>query len=590
MGVMAQLDLLFTTLEKNMFSSTKLYNLLLIITILFISYVRLHNITSVPASLYWEEAALGYDAYSVLQTGKDHHGHFLPIFAFESFGDWKPAGYFYAIIPFIKFFGLTALSVRLPAAVSGIFLVILTAIIGKKLKLPFLLTLIISGISLWGIHFSRSGWEVMLATSCITAGILFFWEATSNEKIKLLSAVTGIIFFALSAYTYHAARIIAPVLCLSLSLIWFISFVWPSAIDRKKIANIWKRNAWSIFIIFLVSFALFAPLYYALLTKSELSQRYRETGSFFDLQIAIDSNNLRELAGSSIWSKFFYHRYIIWSIDYLGKIFKHFTIDFLAVSGDPNLRHGTGFMGIIYPADLVFLLVGLVICFSKIKKEYIFLLLWLLVPIMVAALAQPVPHALRILPSQPAFILLITLGIWQTLNFLLRQNFFKKITFRYGLFIVLFTAYLGQFLIFWKYYQNVYPVISSQDWQFGYQEMIEKVSMIEAQMKKEDPVYISRGLGRPAMYYWFFTKTDPSGVQQQNELEQKDQGEFITYKNKTFARSANLIPIEPSIVVAPYKEMEEFLERIQKSSHKAHELDKVVDSSGRVVWVITEVE
>lgn len=573
-----------------MHSGTKLYTLFLIITIFFISYLRLVNITSVPASLYWEEAALGYDAYSILQTGKDHHGHFLPIFAFESFGDWKPAGYFYAIIPFIKFFGLTALSVRLPAAVSGIFLVLLTALVGKKLKLPFLITLLVSGISLWGIHFSRSGWEVMLATSCITAGVLFFWEATANEKIKLLSAVAGIIFFALAAYTYHAARIIAPILCFALFLMWFISFLWPVTTDRKKIISVCKKNAWSIVAIFFVSFALLAPLYYALLTKPELSQRYRETGSFFDLQIAVDSNNLRELAGNSIWSKFFYHRYIIWSIDYLGKISKHFTIDFLAVSGDPNLRHGTGFMGLLYPTDLIFLLIGIVVCFSKIKKEYGFLLLWLLVPILVAALAQPVPHALRILPSQPAFILLITLGIWHTLNFLLRQNFFKKIVFKYGLFAVFFTAYLVQFLVFWKYYQNVYPVISSQDWQFGYQGMVEKVAGIESQMEESEPVYISRGLGRPAMYYWFFTKTDPSEVQQQDGVEQKDQGEFTTYKNKIFVRSANLIPIEPSIVVVPYNEAEDFLVRVQKNNHQARELDKVVDSSDRGVWVITEVK
>jgi len=87
-------------------------------------WLRFYQLGQLPGSLYWEEAALGYDAWSIAQTGADHHGHPWPVAAFESFGDWKPSGYFYALAPFVKVWGLRNWVVRAPAAVSGIMLVV----------------------------------------------------------------------------------------------------------------------------------------------------------------------------------------------------------------------------------------------------------------------------------------------------------------------------------------------------------------------------------------------------------------------------------------------------------------------------------
>jgi len=87
-------------------------------------FLRAYRVTASPPSLYWEEAALGYDAYSILQTGKDHHGSAWPIMAFESFGDWKPSFYFYTVVPFIKLLGLNVWAIRLPSALAGVFTVL----------------------------------------------------------------------------------------------------------------------------------------------------------------------------------------------------------------------------------------------------------------------------------------------------------------------------------------------------------------------------------------------------------------------------------------------------------------------------------
>ncbi|MBU1967161.1 hypothetical protein KKH50_02615, partial [Patescibacteria group bacterium] len=110
----------------------RLFLILFSLILVLATGLRLYGITKFPPSLYWEEAALGYDAFSILRTGKDHHGNPFPIVAFESFGDWKPSLYFYAIVPFIKLLGLTELAVRLPAALSGIVIVIGIGLLARQ--------------------------------------------------------------------------------------------------------------------------------------------------------------------------------------------------------------------------------------------------------------------------------------------------------------------------------------------------------------------------------------------------------------------------------------------------------------------------
>src|SRR5215469_1838474 len=98
----------------------KKLNIILLFGIIIIaSILRLWQIANVPPSPDWDEVALGYNAYSILQTGKDEYGSFLPI-VLRSYDDYKPALYTYLVIPFIRIFGLNIVAVRLPAAIIGV--------------------------------------------------------------------------------------------------------------------------------------------------------------------------------------------------------------------------------------------------------------------------------------------------------------------------------------------------------------------------------------------------------------------------------------------------------------------------------------
>ena len=74
-------------------------NYLLILVSLIGAFLYFYNLGSIPPGLYLDEAGTGYNAYSILKTGKDEYGHFLPL-SIKSFGDWKLPMSVYLTIPF----------------------------------------------------------------------------------------------------------------------------------------------------------------------------------------------------------------------------------------------------------------------------------------------------------------------------------------------------------------------------------------------------------------------------------------------------------------------------------------------------------
>ncbi|MBU2036341.1 glycosyltransferase family 39 protein, partial [Patescibacteria group bacterium] len=176
-------------------------NKLIIIAILLLAFaLRFYKLNSYPA-LNADEAAIGYNAYSLIQTGKDEHGNSWPI-QFQSFNDYKPGLYVYLVMPFIKVLGLNEWAVRIPGAFLGVVTVYVVYLLIKELfpkeKFAYIASLLLA-ISPWHIHFSRGGWEVNVATFLISLGIYLFIKAFKFPKNYFFS----IISFCLSLYTYH---------------------------------------------------------------------------------------------------------------------------------------------------------------------------------------------------------------------------------------------------------------------------------------------------------------------------------------------------------------------------------------------------
>ena len=164
-----------------------IHKILFTLIILFASFLRLYDLSSIPAGVNRDEASIGYTAYSILQTGKDEYGKRLPL-SFESFGDWKLPLYIYNY-SFVKVLGLTELSVRLPSALAGIFtigaLFALVRVLFANIPLALLSSFILS-IMPWHIHISRVESESNIAILFVTlATILFLKLLRTNVRYFL---------------------------------------------------------------------------------------------------------------------------------------------------------------------------------------------------------------------------------------------------------------------------------------------------------------------------------------------------------------------------------------------------------------------
>src|SRR4030043_2230661 len=91
----------------------------LIAIILVAFFLRFWKIDKVPVSLFGDELDVGYQAYSILKTGRDYYGNLMPMH-FHSLAEWRTPIYLYSAVPTVAIFGISPLGVRLPAAIFGI--------------------------------------------------------------------------------------------------------------------------------------------------------------------------------------------------------------------------------------------------------------------------------------------------------------------------------------------------------------------------------------------------------------------------------------------------------------------------------------
>src|SRR4030066_1322086 len=70
---------------------------------------RIFKIAEIPPSVYWDEASIGYNAFSIATDLKDEWGEKLPLH-FRAFGEFKLPVYIYSVVQIVTLFGLNAFS------------------------------------------------------------------------------------------------------------------------------------------------------------------------------------------------------------------------------------------------------------------------------------------------------------------------------------------------------------------------------------------------------------------------------------------------------------------------------------------------
>ena len=332
-------------------------------TVVLFTVFRFQHLSTSPPGFFVDESSIGYDAWHVLQTGRDEHQVRLPLY-FESFGEYKNPIFIYSVIPSIYFEGLSVESVRLTAAwwgtaAIGVFVFLSLRVLKSKNEQILAVLVIVS--SPWLVVLTRTAFEVAALPFFLILSILAVFVLTERKSLSFrqeqLWAVTlgsglGIFF-----YSYTAARLLTPLLLAS------------------AVFAIWKVRGWKPAVTTTCVAAVCAvPLVFSEVVRS---------GALFARYSVVGLSHYTSSTGE------FVHRF---ASQYLN----HFSLEYLIGGGDHNLRHAADPYGIFLTSTLLFVLAGLFVLLFEEKTVFG---KWLLFGVVVSPLASAVtiqsPHVLR---------------------------------------------------------------------------------------------------------------------------------------------------------------------------------------------------
>lgn len=484
----------------------KINYLLLFVAILIAGFLRFNQLGVNPPSLTWDEAAWGYNAYSLGIDGRDEFGRFLPHDYLESFGDFKPPAYAYLSIIPVKIFGLNEFAVRFPSAFIGVLTVLLTYFLAKRIFQNSLhkehyaiLSSFILAISPWHIMLSRAAFEANIAAFFIILGVWSFIAGVQDKKWFLLISAFA---FVISMYTFNTARIVSPLLVLILT----ISF-------RKELFSIRRQAVVSAVLGLILLFPILG-----FLLSPQVKVRFKEVNIFSDITVLERSNQEIKNDNYSFLSKIVHNRRIVYAQEFLKHYFDNLNPKFLFISGDENPKFSTQATGQMYLWELPFFIAGFLFMFRKREKNWWIIPVWLLIGIIPAAIARETPHALRIESTLPTFQVVIAYGLFQ-LSRMVKKNKFLIFT---PLCLLLFLNFVYFHHDYYTHYGNRFSGV----WQYGYKESIEYVKSVQ---NNYDYIYVNNVLGRPYIYYLFYNQTNPDYFRKNSDVK-KDIYGFVEVK------------------------------------------------------------
>jgi len=473
--------------------------IILSLILLLAFLLRFVNLNSLP-SLNPDEAALGYNAYSLLQTGLDEHGDSFPLH-FKSFGDFKPGGYVYLAMPFIKIFGLTPLTVRLP----NLILSVLTIYIVYKLILLLTrnfqlsaITAFVLAVNPWHIHFSRGAWESSTALFFIVLGTYLFYSYLISHKT--LSFYFSLLSFIFSLYVYHSARIISPLLVLVL----FIS-------NYKYLLSKYK----SLILPCIIAFLLAIPVLVSFLNNGGTT-RFGGVGLTADYgPISRSEELLNQHQNFNYFDRIVHNKRVMYLLSWGQKYLSHFDANFLFLKGDEVPRSKSPDIGQMHLFELPLLLLGIVLFLkSKIfhSNSKYFIIFFILIAPLASSLTFQAPSALRSLPLVIPLSILIAFAL---------HRFIHESCF---LILVSILYFISVF-----YFLDSYSIHSPKRYPFAWNSAFEQVVPYINQNKDSyQHIFFTIKYDQPYILYLFYTKYHPAKIQNQIALTPPDKYGFST--------------------------------------------------------------
>lgn len=437
---------------------------------------------SVPPELFGDEVDVGYQAFSLLNTGKDLYGQQLPWYI-HSLSEWRMPLAIYAAVPTIALFGNTEIGVRGPQIVFGslapVIVFLLVYELRKNRKIAAFSAIALSCMP-WHIHYSRAAFEVVIMLDLLLVATLVF-----IKKKYILS----VIFFALAMYTYSTAIIFTPLIMTFLVILQRMRF-----------------NPKTLF-----SLALFIFLLVPLVVNIYLGPA---RGRFQAISIFNDQNLIKQITEtrgqeSSKYENIWYNKGETFSRIILGNYFRAFSADFLFVRGDPIMRHSLQYVGGLIPFTAPFLVLGL---YSLVRHRQWFWVFWLLIaPIPSSLTSDGAFHATRL------FFMVIPLAVGIGEGFILITNKISSTSKKFIFIAVTLTLIIVQFIYIGHYYVVRYPKESWRWWHVGYKKIMTDVYKNQSMYSR---VFINNSYEPSLIRYLFYTKYSPKKFHKEFLIDQ----------------------------------------------------------------------
>ena len=222
--------------------------------------IRTAGFGIVPEGFNHDEAFAGYEAYSLLNYGVDSAGYRNPCY-FVAWGSGMNVLESYLAIPFMKLFGCSVITFRLPQLLCSCFSLLVFYLLLKELfsSKTALLGLGLLAIAPWHIMLSRWGLESNIAPAFLLFGFYFLIKGIKNNRFWILSAI----LYGLCLYAYAITWIAVPLTVL-LSGIYIIT--------KQKVSLKYVFLSVFVFFVFAAPLILFLLVNYDLIP--EISTRF----------------------------------------------------------------------------------------------------------------------------------------------------------------------------------------------------------------------------------------------------------------------------------------------------------------------------
>lgn len=457
------------------------YGWLIGVILLVAVFVRLYRLGEVPLGLYWDEVAILADARAVAETGRDMHNRPWFQVMYPSYGDYKLPVYIWLASLSVKLAGANEWALRLPSALAGLGTVLVAGylahyLLGEfsqpKSKPPIniilrVVVMAVVAVTPWSVMFSRTGFEGHVAQLLVALSVLSMVLSTKWPKVWWLAPILG----GLATYGYFSVRFVWPVLLLATA----IFVVIPADGWRWRELDWWKAwllrvgGAGIVFGVCLIPM-IRSPLYAD-------SNRFRlgTTSVLNSSSYVVRSNVYRELAGNQLWDRILFHRHWLLVREVLSNYADHLDLNYLFMTGDPNLRHGTGQHGLLSLTLLPFLFWGVSWWWQRRPGVLALLITWWLIALLPASIPEDTPHALRSLNALVPVCLLVAGGITAAIGWFVevtgsKVRYVAELSTGLAVMVVVVSSWP-----WWYHYLHVYPQDSFEAWQGNYKQVAETI-------------------------------------------------------------------------------------------------------------------